>query len=231
MRSSFDLSICCFLWNNENYLNGEGIRYVNKLYNSIERNTHLPFRFVCFTDMRKAEKIFSSNIEVEKIPSNLRVNGKTVCPKEWRGNLKKIIAFNPDNSLTGRVILFDLDVVIVKNIDHILSYDGFFCANKPDLNGSVVGFESKNIELVEKLWHPLCRNYNSIAQRTRGSERKYYMEKLFKDERTQYWQDLYPAEIVSYKNQGYSSEARIIYFHGIPKPHQLNVGWIKDNWR
>lgn len=46
--------------------------------------------------------------------------------------------------------------------------------------------------------------------------------------------DLFPGQVLSYKGavkrQGLG-DARIVYFHGREKPHELpHVGWIREHW-
>lgn len=45
--------------------------------------------------------------------------------------------------------------------------------------------------------------------------------------------DLFPGQVVSYKGhvmQHGLGDARIVYFHGFEKPHELHLEWINRNW-
>lgn len=49
-----------------------------------------------------------------------------------------------------------------------------------------------------------------------------------------YFDDLYPGRVVSYKKhvkkQGLG-DARIVYFHGREKPHEIEDEFVKEHWR
>lgn len=239
-----NLSICTFLWNEQYFLEGRGREYVNKLYNAVSRNLSLPFRFFLFAEWGNHNRGLHKNIIVIPI-EHVKVEYKTkdgqiikkMIDPTWRKNLRKLLAYNPNNGLTGRVLMFDLDVVITRNIDHIVQYEGRFITCGPGIHndgmgGSVVSFKAG--DLIEELWYPILRNTKNIEQRTRGRERNYYQWRLGVGEYDN-WDELYPRQIMSYKNcckSGYPEGAKIIYFHGKPKPHEkVNVGWIKDHWR
>ena len=40
-----------------------------------------------------------------------------------------------------------------------------------------------------------------------------------------YWQDVLPGQLVSYKLHGAPDSARLVKFHGVPKPHDVN--WLQ----
>lgn len=214
-----DLTIVTFLWNLRDWAEGRGIEYLNRLYRAVERNLTLPHRFVCFSE--KKTKAINSGIEV------LALN-----VPQWRRNLRKLIMYKPNNGLTGRVLALDLDIVITGNIDDIAGYNGRFCVCAYQMGGSLVGFKAGT--MTKQLWRPMkeLEHTEHIQQKTTGSERRYYKMKL--EEKPDFWQELYPGQICSFKqdcHQELPKDAKIVYFHGKPKPHnRLGKGWIKDNW-
>jgi hypothetical protein len=152
--------------------------------------------------------------------------------------------YSPNISLTGRVICFDLDVVILDSIDELVTYPGEFitCASpfrsrKGNIGGSLIGFEAGfgEKELYESLINLKGTDLKVMEHKTEGgSERKYYAMMLDK-ERIDFWQDWYPGQVVSFKNNcksGIPPEGtKIVRFHGLPRPHQrLDLNWVKENW-
>jgi len=219
-----DLSICCFLWNRIKFLDGLGIVYVNKLYKAVKKNCSFPFRFFCFYEFEGRSVNTSPLIDKEIIILPLR--------NQWRRNLRKLEVFRCKNELSGSVVMLDLDIVIIGSLDNIISYRGDFACVGPRMGGAVVSFPAGKYH--EKLYEPMIGNYLAIQQRTRGSERTYYVEKLKYN--CDFWQDILPYQVVSYKNdykrgnQGVLDKARIVGFHGNPKPHKVHHRWVDDHW-
>jgi hypothetical protein len=92
-----------------------GPEYVNILYAMVKRNLTRPFRFVCLTDDSKG---------ISK-----RIETKPLRDRELRGWWSKIAFFQPPLfDIEGPCLTFDLDMVIVDNIDCFFDYrPGGFC--------------------------------------------------------------------------------------------------------
>lgn len=219
-----DISIVTFLWNESKYLNKLGKDYVRKLYNGIKNNTTLPFQFFLFYQFtgRRFDKVYNLPFDIKFIP----------IITTWRRNLNKINVYNKyETLLTGQIFLFDLDVIICNNIDDILSYDGKFGIINDIFDGSIVSFK-RSEEIYQQLYRPMICNFKNIGQRTKGSEKRYYREKL-KD--PDILNKLYPDKIISYKKEyplhKEKDKIKIVYFHGRPRPHELTyIPWIYDKW-
>ena len=83
--------------------------YVNTLYNMVERNS-TDVKFHVITDSIKPG--FNENIKQIVV---------TPLYKSW---WNKVHMFRNDIGLEGTVIFMDLDVVILKNIDHLWEFEG-----------------------------------------------------------------------------------------------------------
>ena len=117
-----------------------------------------------------------------------------------------------------RLVLMGLDTIITGNVDHIFAYNGPLAVPRDPYtperacNGVV-----------------LCPTRTDIVARTGISDMRIldYFDKEWLD-------DLFPGQIKSYKvnvlPQGLG-DARIVYFHGEPKPHVLNDPWIQECWQ
>jgi hypothetical protein len=87
--------------------NGLSPEYVRRLEANVREHTTRPFKFVCLTDV--PDEVECASI---KLDDNL--------PRQ----LSKIELFKPH--LSGRIVYFDIDTIIVRNIDKLMDYDGRF---------------------------------------------------------------------------------------------------------
>ena len=215
------ITILCQLWGSW----GEPVQaeYVQRLKNGVERYLSIPHRFICMTDIP------------EQVPDG--VETLPLGCVDWRWNLRKMAMYQPNNGLSGRVLALDLDIIIVGSLDDIASYDGRFATledfYEPGLSGGCIsGFEGGT--LSNELYRPILVNSFKINAMTRGSERKWYRHQM---PDADFWQTMYPGQIVSYKPRPSErlktipDDARIICFHGNPRPHECDADWLNQHWR
>ena len=179
--------------------------WVEKLHAGFRRNLTRPFRFVVFTDRERA---FSPNIDQERLQA---VEPDYGC-------------FTEPYRLNEPMILVGLDTIITGNIDHLADR----C-----LSGRLIA-------LPRDPYSPQ-RACNGVALVPAGNRHVF---DDWRGENDMVWirgqlhhfiDDLFPGQVVSFK--GHVSrhglgDARIVYFHGHQKPHQLQgVEWIDQNWR
>lgn len=130
--------------------------YVGKLYDSLKRNTSLPFEFICYSD--------NPNVKADKVIPLPREHS-TPIRKHWH----KIAFFCP---LFGyqkpgdEIIVMDIDQVIVGNMDDIIgykvkdnqlvSYRKWWGAKDGQmLNGGFYKFKSGHLQ---KIWDKFIRS-------------------------------------------------------------------------
>lgn len=204
------LHVVCCLWRpndkSQSFSRGYDESWVEKLFGGFKRNLTRPFRFVCFTDRKRK---FSKGIEQERLNAKIPDYGCMIEPFR----------------LNEPMILVGLDTVIVRNIDHMAD----FC-----LNGALPALPRDPYD-----WH---RSINGVALVPAGFERIY---SDWRGENDMAWlrqqetcciDDLWPGQVLSLKahkvRDAGLNEARIIYFHGDPKPPALmHLDWIKQHWR
>jgi len=183
--------------------------YVENLQKAVQKYLTVPHRFVCLTD---------NDAPCETLPLD------TDLP----GNMKLMSLYRPDNGLEGRILALDLDSLIVGSLDDIASYDGAFCTARDFNSGDMDGFLRSFVAGEhEYLWHNASDDYSM--------EIPYFQNQL---KGVDYWQDLYPGQLASYKNDCrtqkaqhrplYPENTRIISFHGKPKIHE--VKWARELW-
>ena len=220
-----DLTIVCMLWSD--WGDGLGVGYVNRLFSAVEANLTIPHRFVCFTDKHPNHFRRSMFGGMEIFPMNV---------PDWRWNLRKLILYKPDNGLRGRVLAFDLDVVITGCLNEIASDKSKFITceaayHKGKVGGSLIGFDADDMGLRDILWPDWSEETRQhIEQVTGGSERKYLALQFDKNNfKPDFWQDKLPGQVVSYKvdcQNGVPEGARVVRFHGSPRPHEVGgVYW------
>jgi len=140
----------------------------------------------------------------------------------WPGWWSKLEIFRPD-ALLGDLLYIDLDT-IVKDIKPFLSVgrttmlrDFYY----PEARASGLMYIHENDK--EKVYEDFVKNYNNII--TSEQLPPYHGDQGFlnKTLKSEIWQDLLPGKVVSYKVHGITEEAKIICFHGKPKPWDIKV--------
>lgn len=198
-----NLVVCCVMVNN--YL-GKGAEYVNKLHSAVERNLSIPHRFICFTD----------------IPDKINCETRPIYGEGW---FSKLYLF--PNFTTGKVIYLDLDTIITGNLDFLDKYNGKFAILRDFYRKD--GYGSGMMMWRGGFGHEITENYEKDGcPFVEGGDQIYIESQVRNAKRLQ---DLFPKKIVSYKAHAMAgTEAPIVCFHGHPKPHDFQFGWVKDSW-
>ena len=213
------LTVACQLWGD--WGKPYQAEYVLNLKAGVEKHLTLPHKFVCMTNI-------SLPASIETVPVNIPA---------WRWNLRKMALYQPDNGLEGRVLALDLDLAITGSLDDIASYDGRFGVMEDfyepgKAGGCITAFEAGTLE--EELYWPVWVNHWKVSRLTHGSERKWYRVAM---PDADLLQTMYPGQIVTYKPtpntrlEAVPEDARIVCFHGQPRPHDVEVEWLKQYWR
>lgn len=215
--------------------------YVEKLRNMVKRHTTVPYEFVCLTDDPNP---------IEGVRSIVQPNAKYL--KGW---WHKVHMFDKHLPISGRIVYFDLDVVIFKNIDKLFDFkqnqivgirdfNRAMAASWKKINSSVMAWNAgEEYEIYEKFIAD-----QKFAMRMHGDQDWIYH--LTKD-KVQYWPDNWilsykwemrnQAEIQTHKNKkmfasvkndnfDISQETCIAVFHGDPKPTEIQDKFVVDNW-
>jgi hypothetical protein len=134
----------------------------------------------------------------------------------------------------GRAMFIDLDTFILGNIDDIASYDGPFATLRdfwrPQGLGPAIMIWRTDNSLG--LWEEFDSNGQQMTD-PRGDQG--FFENLDQGrfpKQVDILQDLYPGAFVSYKThctQAVPEGARVVCFHGKPRPHEAG-GWAKEVW-
>ena len=201
--------------------------YVNKLYRAVKRNLTLPFNFFCITDDARDidESINIISVEHEDLP----------------GWWQKLVLFKPLDQLKGRVLYLDLDTIITGSLDEMAAYSGDFIIVKPfyrasGFMSSVMAFESG---FGRQVWTRFMEDPQAamdicapLPERKGAWGDQRWLEICV--DQADYWQDLYPGQMVSFKanvlpQQRIPADTRVILFHGEPRPHEAG-DWVRQFW-
>lgn len=198
--------------------------YVNALANAVKRNTTKDIEIVCITNDSTG---FNKNID-RVIPF------KHDYPKWWG----KIELFRPDLFENSNVFYIDLDTVIVGNIDEILDFQYDFCGLRDfykmvSLGSGLMAWSNP---AVHKIYNNFLQKDNFVISTYTDGDQEWIDQQK---PRTIYFQDIFPKEIISFKKNCQRDdgsivippEAKIICFHGMPKPHNITNPLIKDHWK
>jgi hypothetical protein len=210
------LNCITFLWGDDPY----NADYVNKLFNGIDRHLSYPHKNICFTNIPEGIR---QGIEIKPLTN------------EWMyKNLKKMIQYDPENGLKGRVLSFDLDNVIIGPLDkfaenksEFIICEAVYSKRKGKCAGNFMAFDAGYGRYI---WEELTQNYEHYKEVTDGSERFLY-DRLIKK------MDFWPEGIVSYKQHVLKDKVKnwakvsIIWHHGKMKPHEVKDKIVVDNWK
>jgi len=220
--------------------NRYGIEYVKILRNMVSRHLTSSYQFVCLTDdptpIDGVRLIIQPNVNYSK------------------GWWHKDHMFDPSLPLEGRILYFDLDIVICNNIDKLVTFDeksfiGIldfnrkFASNWNCLNSSTMLWNHKE---QSKVWEEFKKDPKS-AQRLHGDQdwiwkisrsdikfwprewlQSYKWEIRSREELTMTHGD---RQFKTIKNDvELNKECCVLVFHGDPKPPKIKDKIIIDNW-
>jgi hypothetical protein len=179
--------------------------WVEKLYRGFKRHLTVPFRFVCFVDRLRQ---FKEPIEQELLTH--RPIGYGSCVEPFK--------------LNAPMIFVGLDTIIVRNIDKLARW----CLEHPgEMALPKHPFEDFSINGVV-LWGG---ENADVWDNWQGQNDMKWM-RSFPHSRID---ELFTDQVVSYRAhvKGKAlNKARIIYFHGRQKPHELpHEAFVKEHWR
>lgn len=230
------LTVATCLWGT--WSGGSGIIHANRLFRMLTRHCSFNFRFVLFLDAinwpQCGDLVDGIEARVLDVPS-------------WEGCLPKMWCYNPANGIkSGRVIVMDLDTVIVGDIDEMFSYGGKFISRKDELSphhaqsgGGMQGFAAGSMAWAWDMFvgDPAAMEVNTMLDGTPACERQFIRRYVADGE---FWADVYPGHMQHYARQLLKrnrlqrayvvggkmvqyelGNSRVVVFSGAPKLHEL----------
>lgn len=192
---------------------GEKFRpeYVTHLQNGLRRHLHAPFSFACLTDD----------------PSGLRCRTIPILRNDLTGWWHKVTLFSGDMDFVGnRVLYFDLDVVLTGDITPIIQHPASFATlrdrwQKPGTINS--SFMLWNHDEYRHIYDEFDGPGNWIGDQnyiTTKVDDPYFINDAYSE-----WVKSFKADL---QNQEPISDERLVYFHGLPRPWELE--WVHRIW-
>jgi hypothetical protein len=223
------INVCCVFYGKK-----YSSDYVQRLYNMVQRHLTVPHQFYCFTDHINLSNTVRGNIIYKDFPL-----------KGFEGWWNKLQLFNKDIGLEGVNLYFDLDVVILKNIDCFATYgdDNSFSIlkefNQPTIifNSSIIKWNNKTASFI---WNEYDKNFGDYVLYNTDQHviTKLVMNndilKLYPDEWTfsyKWFSRKKPRYLISQQTFELDHKANVAIFHGKPNPHESEQQWVKDNWK
>lgn len=236
-------NVICIKWGSPKYYPA---KYVNNLYHSVLRNTKYKINFYCFTDNSDG---FDENIIVKPLPK--------MNVKELKYAYQKEAGLCDDNlceELKGqRVLYFDLDTVIVDNIDCFFELpkgDEFYIIDDWNSWGHSVGqascysFVVGTLGFVKKYFE---EHSEEVYKEFYTASQEYLSSKVIeKYGKLNFWPNSWscsfrfhclPTPLIPFlrhfKMAKIRKGAKIVCFHGRPKLEDAQKGiWEEDKlWK
>lgn len=204
-------------------------RYVNNLYNAIAANVTVPFTFTCITN-----SVTGLHGRIRTVPFQ----------HNWPGWWSKIEMFRPGIFESGRVWYFDLDTLIVQNIDAMVSSPSLgrrFCALSDFLvpNRAASGVMSwiANDPDVAKIYTEFALKPERVMTSCSTLGDQCWIG--ISSPQVTFLQNLFAGHFASFKrecsNGTKPQAARVICFHGRPRPHEAirepAFAWVRSYWK
>jgi len=224
------INVCCVYYGDK-----YKPEYVQKLYNMVQRHLTIPFEFYCFTDHVNLFDLVYGKIHFKSFPRY-----------DMEGWWNKLQLFHPETGLNGVNLYFDLDVVLLKNIDCFAQHgdENSFCIltdfSQPTsvFNSSIMKWNNNNASKI--IWDKYFTD--RISYRKQPGDQNVITEiikdnpclKLFPDDWT-FSYKWYSRANPRFSKDAWTFEldhnAKVAVFHGKPDPHEATQQWVIDNWK
>lgn len=193
------------------------------------------------TYVRKMQSMLMKRLTVDYkyiVLTNAKLDFCETVPLQegWKTWWSKIELFRPGLFDKEPTLYIDLDMIIANNIDNIFSHNGnnFLMMSryrKPDKRGSAIMYWNGD---YRDIYHRLKNNQDRITMENRSDQE--FIENFLKSQNKlskKVVQDY--LRVYSFKHdcerKNFIKGANIIGFHGNPRPHEVEVNWVKDLWQ
>jgi hypothetical protein len=232
------VNVVCVYWGNK-----YSPDYVSKLYNMVKRNLSIPFRFIVYTDHPSQTLAHEKNdFRNNQIPD---YQTRKLPFTNYDGWWNKLTLFSPEADLKGTCLYFDLDVVILDNIDDMALFgkeDTFGVIN--DFNPASSVYNSSIMKFnnitAEHIWTSFKKDETNMM-RHHGDQQvmSHFIKstphcKVMPDEWTfsyKWFSREAPRIDKSQWTFDQKPNAKVCVFHGLPNPHESTKKWVQDNWK
>lgn len=223
------VNVVCLKWGTK-----FGPEYVNNLYYMVQRNLTIPFRFICITEISTG---LHKSIDILPLPNFKEPPAKYLkkC-SAWR----KIALLDREyHDIKGKIMMLDLDVVIIDNIDCFFTYTDKFAMpenwsqpNRMVGQASVLCFDfGKYPQLLDKWTNDpasVYKNYETeqvyIPQALGTEDSEWFPVEWVRSFKAHCMPGGILNSFVTPQKDKIPKGAKIIAFHGNPNPPEAIVG-------
>jgi hypothetical protein len=186
-----------------------GPEYVNNLQWGVARNLSQPFRFVCLTDD-------PAGVKWETLDLDEPLSGW------WH----KVTLFKErPYGLTGRILFLDLDVVVTGSLDEMVDFPSDFAIIRDYAKPNT--YNSSAFLLKVGARPQVWSGFNGDAVRRYPGDQDWITAKA---PGADLWPDGWtPSYKFGQLQEARPAGAKVVVFHGQPKPHECG-GWVKGAW-
>jgi hypothetical protein len=222
--------------------------YANRLYNMVKRNLSLPYRFVCLTD---DEEGLIPDMDIIKFRQNFEYCWTKIELFRPDVFLEDDLCLYLDLDVVVTDHIDEL-VTIHSEKKFVGLYDWYSPRRRPHYNSSVMRFCGNNLtyiysSLVEKLKNGTVRWEREFdaylgsndkvvlweGEERYGSDQEWISAHVYSKKEIK--AHSFPKKwIRSYKKHGRKrlpKNCKIMVFHGFPKPHEVENGYVKEHWQ
>ena len=212
--------------------------YVTRLHAMVARNTTKNFKIYCLTDRPNA---YQKPIVPIQLPTGL---------KGW---WNKMLLFKPGVLPEGEYLYFDLDVVIVDNIDCFFEFENFGITRdfiNPDqglLEGKEYNSSIMRFTQSEELWDFFVTNQNIWKKNQErvnffGDQNvisAYLNQHNYSNPFPDAWiwsfkigsiRGRRPLDHTTFFGAEIPKNGKVCVFHGHPNPSEVAIDWVSENW-
>lgn len=242
-------NVVCIKWGKK-----FGVEYVNKLYNAVQRNLSLKHRFICLTD--DAEGIVAG-VETFDIPrADLKIcwNKLALFDRGIHNIEGQILFLDLDVVIVKPIddlFLFQPESKFV-SIKEWVSVD-YALPDMTPFNASAMRFDvgaypfivedfykERDVTLIEEIFFDEAASKLGQSEKITYNDLEGFPPRVFNgDQEWEYYMlyknnvkvDYYPEGWLASYRYGFDSKARVIVFHGEPKPEQVSDEIVMRNWR
>ncbi len=218
-----------FIVQTDNYL-GRGREYVHRMLASVQRwmPSNIPVTFWVITDDPSCVPVYARRLKAEA-----GVTGWwhiLECFKDW----------DQINKPGDRCMYWDIDQLAVGPLDDLLSFDGGFAMLRDiyypkRLADGVMSWQAGQGRQIWEVWNNAGRPIfdGKTPEGIGGSQA--WIEGVMGSDNVTRLQDRFPKQLVSFKKDclkrgGLPPHARVLIFHGEPRPHATGEAWVDKLW-
>lgn len=229
-----NVNVVCVNWGTK-----YSVDYVMRLHQMVKKHTTHNFEMFCLTDTPEAYPSYIKGVRLKP---------------GFEGWWNKMQLFRDDILPIGEYLYFDLDVVIVDNIDCLFEFEGFGITRDfinpetgllggKEYNSSIMRFSQNNalwkhFENNQSQWKAAQEKIPFFGDQNVISDflNKTGFENPFPDD----WiwsfkigtkRGRRPVDHSKFFGAEIPKEGKVCVFHGEPNPDQVNVDWVNKHWK